>query len=291
MSGRPVIVGVTGSPGSAAVTRWAAREALTRHRGLRLVHAAAYDTGDVPAWRRHARSVLSRATGGARGAAPGVNIEVAVHHESPIRVLTAAAAEAELLVLGAIGHGRPGDGPAEPILHSVLRAVRTPVAVVHAETVDRTGPVVVGVEDPAGDTEVLRVAHDYARCRGSDLQIVHALRPPAGRGDLAVQVTELARRWDSGQVAVHAEVIDDRALPALLHAARHAGLLVIGAHHTDGRPWIRSTTTALARSASCPVLIVPAGVSETTVRRPALDRRENCSAQRGVRTAETTGRS
>ncbi|SFN38403.1 Universal stress protein family protein [Pseudonocardia ammonioxydans] len=267
MSGRPVVVGVTGSPGSVAVTRWAAREASARRCGLRIVHAAAYDTGDVPAWRRHARWVLTRAAGIARATAPGVAVEAALVHDSPVRVLTGAASEADLLVLGAIGHQRIGDGPADPAVLTVLHTVGVPIAVVHADTADRTGPVVVGIERPEGDIELVRVAHECARRRGTDLRIVHALRPRSGPGDVAGQVEDLARRWDSDEVAVHADVVDDRALPALLRAAGHAGLLVLEARPADRRPWLRSTVTELALGAECPVLVVPPPVVDAGVRR------------------------
>ena len=278
MSGRPVVVGVTGSPGSVAVTRWAAREASVRHCGLRIVHAAAYETGDVPAWRRHARWVLTRAAGIARAAAPGVAVEAALVHESPVRALTGAAAEADLLVLGAIGHQRIGDGPADPALLTVLHTVGVPIAVVHADTADRSGPVVVGIERPESDTELLRVAHECARRRGSDLRIVHALRPASGTGGTAEEFDDLARRWSSDGTAVHADVVDDRVYPTLLRAASRAGLLVMGARFSERRPWLRSTVTELALGADCPVLLVPPAGQATAARRREPDR---TAGQRG----------
>ncbi|MBP2367276.1 universal stress protein [Pseudonocardia parietis] len=268
MSPRPVTVGVTGTPGAAALTRWAAREALARGCSLRIVHAATYDSGDVPAWRRHARAVLARAVGVARSAAPGVDVETALVHEPPLRALTTAATEADLLVLGAFGHGRPGDGPAGPVLLPILRGAVTPVAAVHADTADHTGPVVVGVKHPDQDTPLLRAAHDFARRRDWDLRIVHAQGPRGRDGSVAERMTGLARDWSTDRVAVHADVVEDRALPALLRAAHHAGLLVVGNHRTGDRPRLRSTTFETVRAAGCPVLVVPVETPEVTARTP-----------------------
>ncbi|MEJ8278167.1 universal stress protein [Pseudonocardia spirodelae] len=70
---------------------------------------------------------------------------------------------------------------------------------------------------------------------------------------------ELARLWDerSDAVDVGLDVVDDRPLPALLRAAEHAGLLVVGSRPHPARPVRRSTVAELVRSARCPVLVHP----------------------------------
>lgn len=282
MSGRPVVVGVTGAPSSHATARWAAREALARHRVLRIVHAADYDTGDVPAWHRHARLVLSRAAATARGAAPGVVLETVLVEQPPVAALEAEALGAELLVLGAVGSGHPADGPADPVLRRVLDRVRVPVAVVHASTAEGTGPVVVGLEYPRTDAELLHDAHACARRRGGVLRIVHALRPGHGSAPAVTAVfAELARHWDerSDAVDVELEVVDDRPLPALLRAAEHAGLLVVGARPHVGGLLRRSTPEELACLAACPVLVRPVGPAPG---RDAQGASTADSARRGV---------
>ncbi|HEY3480401.1 MAG TPA: universal stress protein, partial [Streptomyces sp.] len=104
---RTVIAGLDGSPESVAAAGWAAREAMRRGVGLRLLHAAA------PAPRGpRTTSIDLEALGGTslvrtaeevRGTFPDLPITVDEVPGQPLPVLFAAAEEAELVVLGSRG--------------------------------------------------------------------------------------------------------------------------------------------------------------------------------------------
>jgi nucleotide-binding universal stress UspA family protein len=98
-----IVVGVDGSPNSVAALRWALREAASRHADVVAVYAYAPDgVGATSSGARTAlASVVERVT-----AAPHV-VEALEHVAvaAPAPTLLHAAAEADLLVLGARGTG------------------------------------------------------------------------------------------------------------------------------------------------------------------------------------------
>lgn len=107
---RPVLVGVDGSPASLAALRWAAAEATLRDTGLRIVHAwhipvyAGHPLPEPDLLREGAYAVLEKA-------AQELDARTRHNHRADLvaghgsRVLIDAAAEAQLLVVGARGHG------------------------------------------------------------------------------------------------------------------------------------------------------------------------------------------
>jgi nucleotide-binding universal stress UspA family protein len=258
MSDPPVTVGVTSSPTSYAAVRWAAGEAASRNRRLRIVHVTDYDTG-VPAWHRHARGVVARGAGVARAAVPDVAVETAVRAGRTLPLLAQEAANCELLVLGAIGHGHLSDGPSDPVLNRLLARQSGPIAVVHAGTANQRGPVAVGIRDPYVDEQLLHVAYDHARRWGVGLRIVHAQRFRDGGADARSTLEDVARRWQERPepISVTVEFADGRPFPVLLHVSHDARLLVVGTRTTTDRPHVRFTGVGLAHAAHCPVLLAP----------------------------------
>ncbi len=101
----PVVVGVTGTSASLNAVRLAAREAVSRSRQLRVVHAftwpnpqpvgADYDDG-----RRAATRVVEEAVAIAQRSTPGVRVTGQLVDGLPERVLLRLSRAAELLVLG-----------------------------------------------------------------------------------------------------------------------------------------------------------------------------------------------
>lgn len=140
-----------------------------------------------------------------------------------------------------------------------------------------TRRVVVGVDCTARSVAALRWAATEALRRDAELYAVHAwgsaLRP-ASYAPVAERSTpdECARRAaarlaETVHVAFGApppvgvrEVVDDRAVvPALLHHARDAELLVIATRRSGapGESGPGSTTLACLRQATCPVVVLP----------------------------------
>jgi nucleotide-binding universal stress UspA family protein len=137
-----IVVGVDGSESAQAALAWAAAEARLRGARLRAVHAwhlpaAAYGSGGfVPpigmTWEDDladaAKAGLEKALGEAAGILNGIEVEHRIGEGSAAVVLTEAAEDADLLVIGSRGLG----GFKELLLGSVGHqcAQRSPCPVV-----------------------------------------------------------------------------------------------------------------------------------------------------------------
>jgi nucleotide-binding universal stress UspA family protein len=139
-----VVVGVDGSPGSAAAVEFAFDEASARDTGMTAVYAwtvppthnlgpiteSYYDPVDA---QQEADRVLAEALAGWQEKFPEVSVvREALHSLNPLRTLIEESADAELVVVGARGRG----GFASLLLGSVsdglVRHAQVPVAVVHS---------------------------------------------------------------------------------------------------------------------------------------------------------------
>lgn len=107
-----IVVGLDGSSGSVAALRWAVSEARLRGATVEVViawaappmygYSALYSTEDFQA---DARSALQRALDSVTDELAGVEVVTTVAEGRPAQVLLAAAADAEMLVVGSRGHG------------------------------------------------------------------------------------------------------------------------------------------------------------------------------------------
>ncbi|CAL9283025.1 universal stress protein [Streptomyces sp. SudanB52_2052] len=304
-----VVVGVDGSPASLAAAHWAAHEASRRGTGLAVVHA----------WRRHphpapyvpmdrtehdwAEQTLRDAVDSVRVAHPGLRIVDRLVCDAPVAALVAAAAEAELLVLGSLGMGRVSGFVMGSVSQRVVARSTWPVVLVRAgltaagehlpaahgvapeetpETPYRA--VVLGLDVQHPCDELIEFAFDAARRRGTALRVVHAFRTPprpasdpslvtppavpsapvAGPEALAAgehAVVAALRPWCEKYptVPVTETVTAGRAATVLVHAARDAGLLVVGRRTSGGRLGAHTGPVAHAvlHHAACPVVVVP----------------------------------
>jgi nucleotide-binding universal stress UspA family protein len=147
-----IVVGVDGSAGARHALRWAAAEARLRGSLLLIVHAWRIGYTGVPGggygslggpfdpfpgfgasdMYRAAEELLEQVTAGLEREAEGIEIERRVVEGGAPEVLVAAAAEADLLVVGSRGHG----GFAGLLLGSVSQQcahhAHCPVVIVHA---------------------------------------------------------------------------------------------------------------------------------------------------------------
>ncbi|MEU4119894.1 universal stress protein [Kitasatospora sp. NPDC028055] len=125
-----VLAAVDGSPESLAAAGWAADEAVRRGLRLRLVHAwpwpqhAAPGLPGVSEVRGRVVGVLADAAQRLRADHPGLEVDVALMDEHAPAGVVAAAASAELVVLGRTGRHLG------PVTRAVIRGVRCPVVVV-----------------------------------------------------------------------------------------------------------------------------------------------------------------
>jgi nucleotide-binding universal stress UspA family protein len=117
-----IVVGVDGSEGGSRALRWAIHEATARKATVQAVHAWRWDTPDLPPHasthpdeeRARAEETLMREIESI-GDRAGVTIASEVVEGRAADVLSAAARDADLLVLGSHGHSR--------VRHTVLGSV------------------------------------------------------------------------------------------------------------------------------------------------------------------------
>jgi nucleotide-binding universal stress UspA family protein len=135
---RTVVAGLDGSPESLAAAEWAAREAERHEVPLRLVHA--WDWQPMPyaplaetePHRHWAERVQREAAEKLRRHHPDLEIDAEQVKEQPVDALLAAAADAELLVLGSRGLSGIGGFLVGSVALSVVAHATRPVVLVRA---------------------------------------------------------------------------------------------------------------------------------------------------------------
>jgi nucleotide-binding universal stress UspA family protein len=141
-----IVVGVDGSPGSRAALRWALNEARLRGSTVRAVHAwslphvPATTSGFVPvivesvadaeASEQASRQVLDDAVAELAGDELPVAIERRLVQGPPAHALIAAAADAELLVVGSRGLGGFKELLLGSVSHQCAHHASCPVVIV-----------------------------------------------------------------------------------------------------------------------------------------------------------------
>ncbi|GAA3023930.1 universal stress protein [Streptomyces lactacystinicus] len=279
-----VLAGVDGSPQSAAAAHWAAAEAVRRGASLRLVHAWPWLTDGVSSFAEAddlpeaVRRTLAEAAEDIRGRHPDLAVETDAVLDAPVDGLLAAAAEAELLVLGSRGRG----GFTGLLLGSVSMSVAgrstVPLVVVREEGEAGAGEVVVGVDAHTPETEVLDFAFREAALRGARVRAVHGweLPPVFGYAGGAVPAAELAQLEAleakllslalAGPREQHpeVEVVEDvqiGAARALVEVSAGAALVVVGRGRrpVEFGPRLGRVAHAVLHHAEAPVAVVPHG--------------------------------
>jgi nucleotide-binding universal stress UspA family protein len=285
-----VVVGTDGSDQSFHAVEWAAREAVLRGAGLRIVSVPALPPR--MSWRnvpqgtpdtvadtvvKSYEHALAAAAGRAAEVEPGLAVDTALLRGRPAPALAEAAAGASMLAVGSRG----GGGFAALLLGSVSRYVATradcPVVVVREETMAVHREVVVGVRD-LDQPAAIGFAFAEASLRKARLRAVHAwqlflsqmrLTGTERPGAAAEEVTAEAAEWLTGVMSFWREkypqvdVIEDvvHASPGRVLAASsaRADLIVLG-RNTDSESSRAGTDPvihAVLNHAHGPVAIVP----------------------------------
>jgi nucleotide-binding universal stress UspA family protein len=289
-----IVVGVDGSPNSAAALRWAHAEA--RRRGDHLValfawgfvkpgHAGDNHTFDPSYDAGRAATVLAATVEDALGPEAARIVERRVRHELAPEALLEAAADAELLVVGARGAGGLHGLLLGSVSQQLLHRTSGPLAIIREAAPDEgpedvtatpLGRIVVGVDDSASAWRALRWAADEARLRGVPVDVVrawHVLYPvaaPVAGYPVEVDAMEATARagLDRALAALGADrlpepvagrLVEGSAGPAILEAALGADLIVLGTrgHGAVTGALLGSVTHHVARHAPGPVVVVP----------------------------------
>lgn len=283
----PIVVGVDGSPVSGAAARWAA--ALAEQRGAPLhvvsayVEVASYAVpyGPLPVPEQGVGAAVARLAAGVadglRDRWPGLAVRERTEVGGATAVLVDASRGAQLLVVGSRGVG----GFAELLLGSVSSQVAAhahcPVAVLHRgedADVDRSGPVVVGVDGSPRATAAAVLAAREAHRRGRPVVLVHAWATTA-YAPLSSRYPEMeeAAARSADAVLAHAAAAVGRAVPdvdvvrrpvragaadALVAASRDAALVVVGSRGRGGFVGLLlgSVSQPVLHHAHSPVLVV-----------------------------------
>ncbi|MGI5423343.1 universal stress protein [Streptomyces sp. CA-179760] len=289
---RPITAGVDGSQESVAALSWAAREAVRRGLALRVVHAwraqpqeapEARIAGDADGQAEWVRSAVDEAVGTVTERHPELDVSTDIVQGPAVDTLLAAAADAELLVLGSRGHGRIVGFLLGSVGQQVIAGAARPVLLVRAgdePSAEATGrEIVVGQQgDPEDSADALRFAFETAAARGATVRVVRAwtLPPvfayspgslklldeagglePYERKSLAAAVRPWRDRFPGVPVEEHVEM--GSAAQVLLSVAGTAQLMVVGrrAHRTAVGARIGSVAHGMLHHADCPVAVVP----------------------------------
>ncbi|MFJ8596227.1 universal stress protein [Streptomyces sp. NPDC093598] len=291
---RPITAGVDGSQESLAALAWAAREAVRRDRPLRVVHAWRFEPqealeagieGDADSQAEWVHSAVTGAVGTVTERHPDLEVTTDVIEGAVPDALVAAAADAEMLVLGSRGHGRIVGFLLGSVGQQVIATAARPVVLVRAgdqpssEAAGRE--IVVGQQgDPEDSADALRFAFEAAAARGATVRVVRAwsLPPvfayspgslkmldeagglePYEKKSLAAAVRPWRERFPGVPVEEHVEM--GSASQVLLSVAGTAQLMVVGrrAHRTAVGARVGSVAHGMLHHADCPVVVVPHG--------------------------------
>jgi nucleotide-binding universal stress UspA family protein len=283
---KPVVVGVDESLASRGALWWAVREARMRHSRLLVVHSMT--VADAAAER--AQAVAEEAFALARALAPDLSVDMVVDDQPAGRALCRLSRDATLVVVASRGLG----GFTGLLLGSVSAHVAThaesPVLVVHGgerwagpEELDgSTLPVVAGIGPYGRSASALEPLLDFAfaeaHLRGVELLALRAWNPPLPpwRSDARPLVADVAGletseridltdavrpyRHKYPDVTVRQRVAPVGAAAALIDAAAHAQLVVVGAHHGRAAGLrLGSVSQQVLHHAPSPVALVPSG--------------------------------
>ena len=286
---RPITAGIDGTEESLAALDWAAREAVRRDVALRVIHAWRFqpyegiDAGDRDTQEGWARDAVTEAVRTVTGRHTGLDVSTEVVEGGSVDVLVAAAADAELLVLGSRGHGPVVGFLLGSVGQQVIAEAARPVVLVRAgdqATAEASGrEIVMGQEgDPEDSADVLRFAFETAAARGATVRAVRAwtLPPvfayspgslklldeagglePYEKKALASALQPWRERFPDVPVVEHIEM--GSAGQVLLSVTARAQLMVVGrrARRTAVGARIGSVAHGVLHHADCPVAVVP----------------------------------
>jgi len=283
--GHEIIVGYDGSAGSAEALDWAMREARLRHLRLTLCHtwSAGYAAAGAEARPKgrsraradavdpeceHAREVLAMGTRRVQAYEPAMTPEQLLACGPAARVLCEQCSGSDMLVVGSRGIGGLPGLLLGSVSLQVAAHARVPVTVVRGRWRPAAGqyplPVVVGIDGSVGSRAALDFAVEEATLRDVPLVAVCALSDAAGvfgtgRSIEADFMTALGKvEADHPDLLAEKRVEQGAPRSALLAAASHGQLLVVGARGRRGLPEMRlgSVSLAVLHHAPCPVTVV-----------------------------------
>ena len=216
---------------------WAVDEAIYRGVPIRLLYVIDSATGEHEdeAHRLATAEIEMRYVCTAiEAAAPPVQIDIEIVHGDPSDALVHASAAASLVCVGAVGFRHLAEGRVGSTAETLALGARCPVAIIRDPERPRSGEradIVVVVDGPAADSDVLALAVEEALRRRSPLRVVTVV--PDSDEYAAAGLDECASQWKHRHpdLEIHPEVVRGPLLDYLTERAAHTQLLVVGAPH------------------------------------------------------------
>ncbi|MFH9180228.1 universal stress protein [Streptomyces albogriseolus] len=287
---RGVTAGIDGSPGSGVVAEWAALESLLHGVPLCLVHVhegphpAAADAVDASAVRHQAEEFLADTARTLRRNHPSLRVGTRLLPGRAATVLTGAAAETDLLVLGSRGLSGTMGFLLGSVAMETVSSTQTPVVLVRV-TGQPSAPRQSAPDVPTRDVIVgLDIHHDCASLldfgfaeaarRGDRLVALHGWSiPPVVRDagalvsaqremgpDVARRLARILAPWREKFPSVDVAELTPIGSPAhlLVRASDRADLVVVGRHvHPAAHGGhIGLVTHAVIHRSAAPVAVV-----------------------------------
>ncbi|MGH1564114.1 universal stress protein [Mumia sp. DW29H23] len=138
-----------------------------------------------------------------------------------------------------------------------------------SESPQKTGTIVVGSDGSAGARRALHWAMTEADLRGAAVQVVVTVDPEKSSVEtiaegerIAAETAEAAALHD-GAAEVTVGVHEGLPVDVLLSVAAGAQMIVVGSHGTSSikHNALGAVSDVLARTAPCPVVILPMGAA------------------------------
>jgi nucleotide-binding universal stress UspA family protein len=264
-----IVVGVDDGPAALAALRWAVAEAGRRQADLRVLRGVRAGRGDaevdLAAATADLEALLDKECRSELSAerVSGQVITNDVGHD-----LVTAASGARLLVLGSTVRHETVAALVGSVARHATEHASCPVVLVRPEaSLSGDGRIVVGLDTSLGGAEALKWAVAEGARTGSPVTAVYAYEPGGSGGADARVAAEDELEMSVRSVIGHRELpvsVDARAVPGdpgevLAELALGADLMVVG-HRRRGavaRALLGSVARHCARTATCPVVVVP----------------------------------
>jgi nucleotide-binding universal stress UspA family protein len=271
-----VVVGVDGTTSSREAVRWGADAAVARGAELVLVHAIG-EIGWDEVLLDVASSLLERSAEDAHRVGPLLKVRTDIELDRPARCLVRRSGSARLVVVGTRRMTPDRRVFSGSRAYEIAAAAHCSVAVVPAATGDFENRVVVGADGSVDSVAAVVAGAREAQRHGAVLEVVHAWEEPTLvqiQGHVPPELTAQLREAEElvlaeataglgeqfPDVEVDRRLVKTQPATALLAAAAHARLVVVGSRglHGVSRLLVGSTSHAVILHSRRPVLVVRA---------------------------------
>ncbi|MFT4231428.1 MAG: universal stress protein [Leucobacter sp.] len=276
------LIGVDGSEQSRVALAWGLARATGHGASVELLHVAddsflsesvafLSEAQEASEQMLHAETEYARSLG-FQGKISGTAV---VGH--PIAELEEASKRADLLILGAHGGSRLAGSFFGTRAVKAAATAHCPVAVIPKQQAEPAGGVVVGVDGSEASRRAVAFAAEEASKREVPLVAVYAWMPPltpgleylwseelvesqraAAEEAIAIGAAGLAERYPD--LEIRREIVQSPPVAALVEAAEHAKMLVVGSRGRGGisRLLLGSVSHGVLQALPCPVVVTRA---------------------------------